>query len=720
MASNGENIIGIAMQLDVSDLRAGLQETRKAITTANKEFNAATSGMDDWSKSSEGLNEKLKQLDTVLTMQKKAVAGIEAEMKRLRDENKENTEEYRRLNDKLLDAKASVGKTEKQIRNYTKKLEDVEQGTSEVKKETDRMGNSMRDAKNDVSKLDGGFTVLKGTMSNLVSSGIQSIIGGLKSAVTESQQLRTELGRLETSFLDSGHTSEQASQSFVELNSVLGDSGRTTEALQQLGTLADNQKELSEYTNILTGVYAKFGDSLPVEGLAEAMNHTAKLGKVQGTLADALEWVGLTVEDFDEKLEKCSSEEERAKLIRETLTEKYDEASETYKELNKDLIDAQRSESEFALAQAEAGEKIQPIQTAIRDGFTELLDAFVEMTEGIDMKAIADAITEGFGWLVDNKDAILGVITGVGTAFATWKVVGLIQALIGATEGLTLAQALLNLVMSANPIGLIVGLIAGLVAAFITLWHTSDDFRNFWINLWENIKKVAIDCWNYIKKAFSDAWKNIKKLWGEAKAFFVGIWNSIKNTFKNVGSTIGGFFSSAWSNIKKTWSNVTGWFEDIYNDIVGFFDDLPDKMLEIGVDMMNGLIEGINSMIDSIGESIGNVSDSVIGWFEDTFDINSPSKVMRDRVGMMLGAGVGEGILASSKDVLKDTKKFNNIVLSGLSGSVPQLAGSIPASGGAVTNVTNHYVQTINAPKQLSRLEIYRQSKNLLALKGGY
>lgn len=720
MASNGENIIGIAMQLDVSDLRAGLQETRKAITTANKEFNAATSGMDDWSKSSEGLNEKLKQLDTVLKMQKKAVAGIEAEMKRLRDENKENTEEYRRLNDKLLDAKASVGKTEKQIRNYTKKLEDVEQGTSEVKRETDRMGNSMRDAKNDVSKLDGGFTVLKGTMANLVSSGIQSVIGGLKSAVTESQQLRTELGRLETSFLDSGHTSEQASQSFVELNSVLGDSGRTTEALQQLGTLADNQKELSEYTNILTGVYAKFGDSLPVEGLAEAMNHTAKLGKVQGTLADALEWVGLTVEDFDAKLEKCSSEEERAKLIRETLTKKYDEASDTYKELNKDLIDAQRSESEFALAQAEAGEKIQPIQTAIRDGFTELLDAFVEMTEGIDMKAIADAITEGFGWLVDNKDAILGVITGVGTAFATWKVVGLIQALIGATEGLTLAQALLNLVMMANPIGLIVGLIAGLVAAFITLWHTSDDFRNFWINLWNSIKKVAIDCWNYIKKAFSDAWKNIKILWGQAKAFFVGIWNGIKNTFKNVGSTIGGFFSSAWSNIKKTWSNVTGWFEDIYNDIVGFFDDLPDKMLEIGVDMMNGLIEGINSMIDSIGESIGNVSDSVIGWFEDTFDINSPSRVMRDRVGMMLGAGVGEGILASSKDVLKDTKKFNNIVLSGLSGSVPQLAGSIPASGGAVTNVTNHYVQTINAPKQLSRLEIYRQSKNLLALKGGF
>lgn len=100
------------------------------------------------------------------------------------------------------------------------------------------------------------------------------------------------------------------------------------EAAQHLALVADNEEELNDMTHTLTGIYATFGASLPLEGLSEAINHSASLVEVQGNLADALEWSGITVDDFNAQLAECTTEEERQDLIMKTLKDTYSDAAD--------------------------------------------------------------------------------------------------------------------------------------------------------------------------------------------------------------------------------------------------------------------------------------------------------------------------------------------------------------------------------------------------------
>lgn len=119
-----------------------------------------------------------------------------------------------------------------------------------------------------------------GTVAGTIAKGIVgagAAIGGAWIAAIEStREYRQQMGLLDSAFQTSGHNSTVAKNTYSELNAVLGDTGQAVEASQHLALLADNEKELNTWTNICTGVYATFGESLPIEGLAEASNETAK------------------------------------------------------------------------------------------------------------------------------------------------------------------------------------------------------------------------------------------------------------------------------------------------------------------------------------------------------------------------------------------------------------------------------------------------------------
>ena len=72
--------------------------------------------------------------------------------------------------------------------------------------------------------------------------------------------------------------------------------------------------------------------------MIESANETAKVGEVTGSLADALNWVGISEDAFNEKLAACSSESERNRLIMETLSGAYDEASGAFYRNNEALV----------------------------------------------------------------------------------------------------------------------------------------------------------------------------------------------------------------------------------------------------------------------------------------------------------------------------------------------------------------------------------------------
>ena len=285
-----------------------------------------------------------------------------------------------------------------------------------------------------------------------------------------------------------------------ELFSVLGDSGNATEASMHLGQLAKSEKELQDYTNILTGVYATFGDSLPVEGLAEAMNHTANLGSVQGNLADALEWSGINVDDFNAQLATLNTEEERAQLINDTLNGIYGETANKYKEVNDEVIKANDAQNQYNQAMASIAEKVQPAITQFKLAMVQVLQTVLEKFNEVDLEGligkISDAITslvnialpplmtgisrilDNLNWLVPVMGTVVGVIGAISAGIKIYN---------GVVALAKIAQIAWNVALTANPIGIVVMAIAGLVTAIALLWTKCDGFRKFFTNMWDGI-----------------------------------------------------------------------------------------------------------------------------------------------------------------------------------------------------------------------------------------
>lgn len=456
-------------------------------------------------------------------------------------------------------------------------------------------------------------TAAGGIVKAIAGAGV-ALGGAWIAAIEGSREYRTEMGKLESAFQTAGHSSEVAKQTYSDLNAVLGDTGQAVEASQHLAVLAKNEQDLSTWTDICTGVYATFGASLPIEGLTEASNETAKTGVLTGGLVDALNWAGISEEKFQEKLDACSNEQERQKLIMDTLNSTYKDASDQYKETNKEVIESQKAQEKLTDAFAEIGRVGEPILTAIKDKVAEMVEAAVPYLESFIQKT-KDIIT----WVKENGDTIdkwVGVILGAGTAIGLFLLIlnwgTIMGAAAKAIRGVQGAVVAFNAVLMANPIALIVSLIAGLVVAFIYLWNNVDGFRQFWIDTWKKIKENASAAWEYIKKTFSnigkwfsEKFREVQKAGKDAmadiKKWFSDAYKSVTKTFSNIGSWFRDTFQTAWKNIKGVFSGWGSYFSGLWTQIKNKFSSIGSAL---GTAMGNAVKSGLNRVISTVERAI--------------------------------------------------------------------------------------------------------------------
>lgn len=213
--------------------------------------------------------------------------------------------------------------------------------------------------------------------------GAAAGVGALSSVAESTREYRTEMGKLDTAFTTNKFSAADAKQTYSDLYAVVGDSGQATEAANHLSLLCNSTKDLQSWTEICTGVYGQFGDSLPIEGLTEAANETAKVGAVTGPLADALNWMGVSEDEFNEKLAKCSSEQERQQLITSTLTSLYSDASAQYKETNGDVMESNRAHQQLSDTMAQIGAVAEPVLNSLIGLGGKLLEQLSPLIESV-------------------------------------------------------------------------------------------------------------------------------------------------------------------------------------------------------------------------------------------------------------------------------------------------------------------------------------------------
>jgi len=563
-----------------------------------------------------------------------------------------------------------------ETQNKLSKFEDDLGGTTDGLK---KVGDSAEDSGD-------GFTIMKGAIADLVSnaisgaiSSIGNLIGSLLELSEATEEYRTMQAKLSGSAETFGYSVEFANEKYEEFYKYLGDDQMATNAITNLMGLGTSTESVTALAEGATAVWSAYGDSIPIEGLTEALNETAQVGKVTGSLADALNWAGISEDDFNAKLEKCTSTQERADLIAKTLNDRYGESKTRYDELNKSVLDTNNAELKLKDTQALLGEAVTPVNNALTNMKNQALQAILPLVE-----SLANAFMNLYNWLQQNPTA-MSVLTAVVVALTTaFTVLAGALAIQGLINGVTKAFALLNTTMLANPIVLIVALIAGLVTAFVLLWNKCEGFRNFWKNLWNNLKSVAKTMIDAVVGFFTELPGKIRASIANAITFVKDWGNQIKNTATNaISSTVSSVVNWASQIPGKIWSAIIGavgklveWggqmastakteIGKVASSITNGLKKVPGEMLKVGKDIVKGLWKGISGMTSWIKNNIVDFATGLIEKAQDALDINSPSKKFENLVGKNIVRGVGVGITNNEDIALDAIDKMSNDMLNG-------------------------------------------------------
>lgn len=219
------------------------------------------------------------------------------------------------------------------------------------------------------------------------------------------------------------------------------------------------------------------------------------------------------------------------------------------------------------------------------------------------------------------------IITAVGT------IMTIVPKVVGVIKAVKTAFLSLNATMLANPIVLIIAAIAALVAAFIYLWNNCDEFRQFWIDLWESIKEIAVAVWEALKEFFVAAWEFIKTtaetVWKALAGFFTGLWEGIKNTFTTVVNAISTFLSTMWNTIKSVaetiWNAISTFFTTIWNGIKTVVTTVVTAISTFLATAWNtiktvisAVLNAIKTVFSTVWNAIKNVVTTVVNGIKNT------------------------------------------------------------------------------------------------------
>ena len=546
----------------------------------------------------------------------------------------------------------------------------VSADTAEAKKNLGEVNSKLENVNTTSEKSGGSFKKGLGSIKSVCATGVKAVagvatgalaLGGALIAVTEStREYRTAMGKLDTAFATAGLSSKTAKDTYTALNGVLGDTDVAVEASNHLAKLCKNEKDLQKWTNICTGVYATFGDSLPIEGLTEAANETAKVGQVTGPLADALNWAGVSEDKFNESLSKCSNESERQALITSTLTGLYDDASKKYQQNNKDLINANMAQDKLTSTMATFGAIVEPILTNVKIAFANLLITLapaVQQIASVLLPLLSTAFSTLFSllqtvWETVGKpivDGILQMFTNVGTGGS-----GAFSIIQTAFE--TLVSVLQEIWSSVGePIFNLMKEVIGLVASFIV--------ENF-----DSIKLAFKTNIDIIKTIYNTIFKPVFDL-------IMSLVNKVVGVFKDNFSTISDIYKSVVSTISTQWNtNLKPVFEKIGSFITDVLKPIFDKVFTYGI---LPIIEGAFTTIKNLWEkSLKPIFEGICTFLNGVFTLNW-KKIFNGLKSIV--SGVFNGMLNILKAPFRAIANLWNKTIGKISFSLPDW---IPVIGG--------------------------------------
>ena len=339
----------------------------------------------------EGTRERLRTLETAAEQANEALANGEM-----------SQDQYDALNRELIETQHNLEELTRAANDFDidAAIQDAENRLNDLRDAADDADDSLDDLSDSSGGASGGLGGLAGVAAGAAIAIGQKLVEAATAAVQwmwsldeATEEYREAMGKLNTAFEASGYSAAAAQEAYQSFYTILGDTDTATEASQLLAQLIDNEEDIAKWTEIAAGVYGTFGDSLPIEGLIEAANETAKTGKVTGVLADALNWVGMSEDEFNDALSRTADEGDRARLIMNNLGIAYQDAADAFYKNNETMIQTREVQMQLDETQAALGESV----ANLKNKFFELFGP--ALIEGMKLAAAA---LEGVAWVVDK------------------------------------------------------------------------------------------------------------------------------------------------------------------------------------------------------------------------------------------------------------------------------------------------------------------------------
>lgn len=399
-----------------------------------------------------------------------------------------------------------------------------------------------------------------------------AVVGALLKMDEATAEYRENQAKLTTAWEASGKTAENAKQAYTGLYKVIGDQDTATEAGQLLAKIAGGTKDIADWTKIAAGVTGTFGDALPINSLIEASNETAKVGKVTGALADALNWAGISEDAFNEKLAAAGTEQERVRLITETLSQTYEGAAAAFEKNNAQMLAAREAQAKLDESLAKLGGAVSDVKTRLTGEFgpaiADIINAFVDFVQGVEgadvalRTALENMVTKVSDVLPSFLDLgvniILALVDGlvanadmlVETAFSV--VTTLLDAILERLPDIL--QAGMDLLMA-----LADGIMEYLPGFMERLPEIITQMVNFFVDNLPQLIEVGVQLLTAILTGIIQALPDLIK---EIPGWIVEIAEAFLDSLPTIYEAGKEILNSLWDGMKEIWSSIFEWVED--------------------------------------------------------------------------------------------------------------------------------------------------------------
>lgn len=577
----------------ISKINQNLKEYGSELKAVSSEFDAQADSMESLTAKNKVLkkqydeqSDKMKLLSDQIKKQTDYLEAQAKEIQQLTNEYGENSSQVQKAEKAYANTESTISKLKtafnettayanklsSEISDNDAKLDELSKGAGEASTQIEKIGDSsqktgdkLNKAKSEIEDFKESFNLHEA--AEQVSEFASGMVESIKGAVEESKEYLKIMGSLEVSSSHLNYTTDETKQTYKQLIGVLGDTQSAATTTANLQAISLEQSQLTQITKGAIGAWARYGDSIPIDGLAESINETIKTGTVTGNFADMLNWAGTSEDEFNEKLEQCSDNSERAQLVLDEMANQgLMKSADAWNENNKALVESNKAQDDYNEAMADFSKAVMPVFTEFTKALTTIIQIFSELPEP------AQQMIAVFIGIIAVLTTIAPLILAVGTACG-WSAGG-VAALMTA---------------AAPVIAIIVAIIAAIMAIILVIQNW-DEVLNFLTETWESVCNKVSELWEGFKKSWTDGFNNVKQ---KINDFFQNLGENFANGLNNFQNWISNMLSAIVNWAKDFASKGKNAAVNLVKNIAGEIKSLPGQFLQWGMDMMSNFASGI-------------------------------------------------------------------------------------------------------------------------------